>query len=123
MPGAGTNLRQVSGGAAVTAAMKGTKPGTIANDREEKADADEAAESCSEAAQQLSAAAWLTDIDELEPGESALCIGQTTPLAQHAIRASGVDIHPAHRARGLAESDSARKSADRRRLRISTSVG
>ena len=120
MPGAGTNLRQVSGGVAVTAATKGTKPGTIANDRDEKPDAEEAAESCSEAAQQLSASAWLMDVDEL--GEPALCIGHTTPLAQHAIRASGVDIHPAHRTRGPAESDSTRTSADRRRLRISTPV-
>jgi hypothetical protein len=102
------------------AITNGTTPGRTTNDRGENADAD-AAESCSDRAQQLSASAWLTVMNE--PGETGLCIGHAAPLEQQAIRASGVDIHPAHKARGLAESDTARRSADRRRLRISTSVG
>ena len=52
----------------------------------------------SEAAQQLSASAWLTIAVESEPGTARLCIGQAAPSTQQAIRASGVACHPAHSA-------------------------
>ena len=48
----------------------------------------------SDAAQQLSAATWLTTV--VEPELCAdLCIGQSPPSAQQAIRASGVPAQPA----------------------------
>ena len=49
----------------------------------------------SDAAQQLSASAWLTVGVELEPGSEFGCIGQALPATQHAIRASGVACQPA----------------------------
>lgn len=48
-----------------------------------------------DAAQQLSACAWVTG--PCDSCDSPSCIGQCPPSVQHAIRASGVDAHPAQR--------------------------
>ena len=71
--------------------------------------------SCSDAAQQLSASAWLTARGELS-WESDVCIGHTPPSEQQAMRASGVASQPAHSATLLAESARVNRSADRRLL-------
>src|SRR6187399_1672469 len=46
-------------------------------------------------AQQLSAWACVSTRSDPERCESPLCIGHSTPSAQHAMRASGVGSHPA----------------------------
>ena len=49
----------------------------------------------SEDAQQLSAWACVRTRSDPERRESPLCMGHSQPSAQHAIRASGLGIHPA----------------------------
>lgn len=52
--------------------------------------------------------------------ESDLCIGHSTPSAQHAIRASGVATQPAQSAAFPAISVSVRNTPDNRRLKVTT---
>jgi hypothetical protein len=75
----------------------------------------------SDAAQQLSASAWL--MARAAPSSSPLCIGQAPRSEQQAIRSSAVLIQPAQSPTLLAASASVRRSADMRRPRISTIQG
>ena len=56
----------------------------------------------SDAAQQLSACDCVSTPVGPELGESRSCIGHPPPWEQHAMRAAGVGIHPAHTAALLA---------------------
>lgn len=123
MPGTGLCLRQASRSSAAAGVTSGTGLGRTASDTvRANADAEGAASSCSEAAQHWSASAWLRARGEPRSCESALCIGQAPPLEQHAIRASGVAIQPAHRATLLAESASATRNTETRWLKFSTVI-
>jgi hypothetical protein len=124
VPGRGTSARQASGRAAVAGTTSCTGLGITPNDTEKtNPDAAGAAVSCSDAAQQPSASAWLTARGELESWDSDVCIGHAPPSEQQAMRASGVATQPAHRATLLAESANVTSSAETRLLKISTSVG
>src|SRR5688572_239757 len=68
----------------------------------------------SDNAQQLSASACVRTRADPAPCESLLCIGHSQPSAQHAIRASGVGIHPAQIASFPATRASVRARAARR---------
>ena len=99
VPGRGLKARQKSRDARVGGATSKIGFGTAARGAVGTAFGDEGVESSwVEAAQQLSASAWLTPAVESEPGTSLLCIGQAAPSTQHAMRASGVACHPAHSA-------------------------
>lgn len=74
--------------------------------------------SLSDAAQQLSASAWLTVWVEL--GASDLRIGHAPPSEQQAMRASGVGSQPAHRATLLAERARVKTATVKRLLTITT---
>ena len=74
----------------------------------------------SDDAQQLSACACVRTRSDPERCESPLCIGHSTPSAQHAMRASGVGSHPAQIAAFPARSPMAKMTADRRLMRIRT---
>jgi len=74
------------------------------------------------AAQQLSACAWLITCVEPEPRDSDLCIGHVVPFVQHAIRASGVDCHPAQIGRFPTLSVRTATIAASRPVSVSTSV-
>jgi hypothetical protein len=62
----------------------------------------------------------VTDRDDRESFEPVACIGHALLSEQHAMRASGVVIQPAHRATGLAESAKLKRSAGSRLLAVST---
>lgn len=120
MAGTETRIRQARGCAPAVGRTSGTGLGTTPIETANtEPDADDGGFSCSDAAQQLSASVWLTDLFGLESGESDLCIGHAPPWEQQAIRASGVAIRPAHRATWLAESANVKRRAGRR-LKIST---
>lgn len=74
-------------------------------------------------AQQLSACACVRT--RADPGlcESPLCMGHSTPSAQHAMRASGVGIHPAQTAAFPAIRPSVSAKAARRWTSLTTSLG
>jgi hypothetical protein len=74
-------------------------------------------------AQQLSACACVRT--RADPGlcESPLCMGHSTPSAQHAMRASGVGIHPAQTAGFPAIRPSVSAKAARRWTSLTTSLG
>ena len=76
----------------------------------------------SESAQQLSACAWVT-LSEPLSCEFPLCIGQAPPSEQHAIRASGLDIHPAQTAAFPAIKARASARAERRFATVITRLG
>jgi hypothetical protein len=123
LPGAEATLRQMSGTIDVAGATNRTGLGTTANDTvRTKVDADGAASSVSDAAQHWSASAWLTARAELESSESRSCIGQGQPSEQQAMRASGVATQPAHTATWPAARAMVNMSADKRLLRVSTSL-
>lgn len=124
MPGRGTSARQASGRAAVAGTTSCTGLGITPKDTEKtNPSAAGAALPCSDAAQQLSASAWLAARGELESWESDVCIGHAPPSEQQAIRAPGVATQPAHTATWLAETARVNRSADTRLVKISTSVG
>jgi hypothetical protein len=75
----------------------------------------------SDDAQQLSACACVRTRSDPELCESPLCIGQSPPSAQQAMRASGVASHPAQTAAFPAIRPMAKMTADRRLMRIRTS--
>ncbi len=76
----------------------------------------------SEDAQQLSACAWVTRWVEPEPDDSPVCIGQPSPSAQQAMRASGVGIHPAQTAALPAPRANTIASAERRLNQVDTAL-
>ena len=76
--------------------------------------------SCSDAAQQRSASAWLTTRCDSSSSESDLCIGHGPFSEQQAMRASGVGIQPAQTPAWPATSASARRTADRGLLKLTT---
>ena len=76
----------------------------------------------SESAQQLSACAWVT-LSEPLSCEFPLCIGQVPPSEQHAIRASGLDIHPAQTAAFPAIKARASARTERRFATVITRLG
>lgn len=117
-------MRQASGRIAVAGATSNTGLTITANVIDKPyVDVAGAESSCSDAAQQPSASAWLTARGELESWDSDVCIGHAPPSEQQAMRASGVATQPAHRATLLAESANVTSSAETRLLKISTSVG
>ena len=73
----------------------------------------------SDAAQQLSASAWLTEWLEGTSRDADLCIGQS-PSVQHAMRASGEGIQPAQMAGFPAAKASMTNTAEKRLLKVST---
>lgn len=77
---------------------------------------------CSADAQQLSACAWLIARLEAEWSDSAMCIGHVSSSAQHAIRASGDDCHPAQTAKFPMPSATTAAIAARRLLDFNTPV-
>ena len=74
----------------------------------------------SDEAQQLSACAWVSTRSVAELPDSPLCIEHAPPSEQHAIRASGVGIQPAHTAPLAVAITIARMAADRRLRNLST---
>lgn len=94
-------MRQVSKDAVVAGTATATElgPTTGPSDTSGTNADDEGVESSrSDAAQQLSASAWLTTLLGLfVPCCAGGCIGQVAPSRQHAILASGVASHPAQR--------------------------
>ena len=77
----------------------------------------------SDAAQQVSAWAWVTWCPERRLCDSDLCIGQLVPFVQHAIRASGVACQPAQTARCPTQSVRTAIIAASRRLTVTTLLG
>lgn len=111
-------------GGAVIGAKVGRVLGTSAADNErEKAPADGVELSVSDAAQQLSARAWVTTLSEPAPGSVDPCIEQSPLLEQHAMRASGEACQPAHSAQPAAASVRATTKAVVRLSNGSTSLG
>ncbi len=102
------------------ALANGTGLGMMASETERTKIDDEGPESCcSDAAQQLSASAWVMARAEPESSESALCIGQDPP-EQQAMRASDVASQPAHTATLLAAIAKIRTIADADLLKRTT---
>ena len=118
--GMGTDARQISACASGSGINTGTGLSTTPSATENaRLDGEGAESSCSDAAQQRSASAWLTTRLDPSPSESALCIGHA-PSEQHAMRASGVAIQPAQTPSCPAETADTTTSTARRRQRSST---
>lgn len=97
VPGRGLRARQKSRDARIGAATSTIGFGTAASKTAGTRFGDEGVESgWADAAQQLSACAWLTPADESEPDAAFLCIGQALPSTQQAMRASALVCQPAH---------------------------
>jgi len=77
----------------------------------------------SDDAQQLSAWACVRTRSDPERCESPLCIGHSPPSAQHAMRASGVGIHPAQIAAFPAIRANVSERAARRWMSLTTPLG
>ena len=77
----------------------------------------------SDDAQQLSACACVRTRSDPERCEWPLCIGHSAPSAQHAMRASGVGIHPAQIAAFPAIRPNVSARAARRWMSLTTSLG
>jgi hypothetical protein len=73
-------------------------------------------------AQQLSACACVRTRADPEPCESPECIGHSWPSEQQAMRASGVANQPAHTAGLPPRSPAAKRTAERRLIRIGTNL-
>jgi hypothetical protein len=93
---------------------------SASGDAETKPEGDGVDPSRSEAAQQLSASAWVTWCEMPVESESDWCIGHVAPVAQQAIRAAGVANHPSHSPPCPASSARTRETADRCRTGRST---
>lgn len=122
VPGPGTSVRHALRGVAISGRTSGTGLGITAGEADKtNGEPNGAAPLGSDAAQQLSASAWLmARSDAWALGVRFLCIGLEPPSEQHAIRASGVAAQPAQRATGLADSDMLNRTATTRRLKINT---
>ena len=77
----------------------------------------------SDDAQQLSAWACVRTRSDPERCEFPLCMGHSTPSAQHAIRASGVAFHPAHIAAFPATRANVSATAAKRWTSPTTAIG
>jgi hypothetical protein len=90
---------------------------SASGDAETKPEGDGVDPSRSEAAQQLSASAWVTWREMPVEAESDWCIGH---VAQQSMRAAGVANHPSHSPPCPASSARTRETADRCRTGRST---
>jgi hypothetical protein len=114
----GTDARQSSTAACGSGISADTGLSTTASVTENAGPVGEGAESsCSDAAQQRSASAWLTTRFDSSSAESDLCIGHGPSSEQQAMRASGVAIHPAQTPTWPEVSASVRRTTERRLLK------
>jgi hypothetical protein len=119
-------VRQVSKGAVVAVTATATEAGLTTRPSETSgtnADDEGVEPSRSDAAQQLSASAWLRTLVVSVPRSADACIGQVPPSRQHAIRSSGVLSHPAQRPEPPAEKKAISAAAAMRLVNISTRIG